>query len=65
MQRRDHTRCASLTHIIKRNRIVRPVPTPGLFHCPTLSSCYTNMCYLNDDYHTFLIEVVNTARGID
>ncbi|MNI51525.1 hypothetical protein D3C73_1062550 [compost metagenome] len=30
-----NTGCASLTHIIKRYRIVRSVPTPGLFHCFT------------------------------
>ena len=35
VQCRDYAGSASLTHIIKRYRIVRAVPTPGLFHCLT------------------------------
>lgn len=36
VQRRHHAAGACLTHIIQRNRVIRPVPTPRLFHTVSL-----------------------------
>ncbi len=61
VQRSDDAGRPRLPYIIKRYRIVRPIPPPVCSIAMPSQSCYTNNGDTHDDYHTCFSPAANSA----